>query len=329
MDKNSEEKIPEEVTTEEISSALKRAEVYISRSIYVSNHLLEYHPADAAVLFSHAKQLNITMPPHLRERIEEFLVGEFSSDYERLPFKNIITGFSYLLLTGYDLEKLSTIVEYIFSFQNENGGLGSYKGDVGRIPNTGEFLSSILSRKYENEAVFKTFKDNILKACNFVICEWEKDFSSHIALSHKGAYVVGTLLKGVDMEVRIPHLCDTIRSAVEALLDMQLDNGSWTFLPKMSMKRVKLASSAPNITALVICSLCDAYLKEKSMNPPLLGEELSEKVLNSIKKGCKYISSSQTPYGFWYAHSIAESSFITGECALALKKSLEVLRDGQ
>lgn len=329
MGKNSEEiatkeVIPEEITPEKIIPSLERAEVYLARSIYVSDHLLEYHPADAAVLFSHAKHLNITMPPRMEEKVEKFILEQFSTNYENLPFKNLVPGLSYLLLRGCELENLSYIVEYIFSFQNEKGGIGSYKGDVGRIPNTAGFLSSLLSEKHVNGSVFKEYEDRILKACNFIVYEWNKDFSSGMAVSHKGAYVVGTLLKCLHLNLKVQDLADSIKNAVKALLDLQLDNGSWTYLPKMSKKRIKLASSSPNITALALYSLCDVYLKEKST---LLGE-LSETVYNAIKEGCTYLCKSQTAFGFWYAHSIAESNVIAGECALALKRSLEVLRDG-
>lgn len=333
MKKNSDEiaseETIEEITPERILLTLKSAEKYVARSIYISSHLLEYHSADAAVLFSHANLLNITVPSHIEEKVEEFLFKDLNNNYKNLPFKNLVSGFFYLLLRGYELSKLRSTVEHIFSFQRESGGIGAYKGDIGRIPHSSEFLSPILCEKYENEAVFRTYKPRILKACTFIIDEWNKDYSHGIAVPHKGAYVVSTLSKVVDMHLDVPSSVDTIQNAVEVLLDLQLDNGAWTYLPKMSMKRVKLASSVPNMTALAMRALCDIYMREKSTDAPILEKEQLKPIYDAVKNGCKYLRKTHTAYGFWYAHSIAESTHITGESAIALKKSLGVLRDGQ
>jgi hypothetical protein len=318
-----------DVTPERILSTLKSAEKYIARSIYVSSHLLEYHSADAAVLFSHANLLNITVPPYMEEKVEEFLFKDLSGNYENLPFKNLVSGFFYLFLRGYTLEKLESTVERIFSFQHESGGIGAYKGDIGRIPHTAEFLSPILCKKHVNDPVYRKYNPRVVTACRFIIDEWNKDYSHGIAVPHKGAYVVSTLSKGVDLQFDVPGSEDTIRIAVETLLDLQLDNGAWTYLPKMSMKRVKLASSVPNMTALAMRALCDAYMREKSTDIPILKKEVLPTIYGAVKKGCEYLLKTHTAFGFWYAHSIAESTHITGESALALKKSLGVLRDGK
>lgn len=314
------------INTEEIVLVLNRAEVFIIRTIYATKHLMDYHPGDVSSLVCHARNLNITIPPHIEENIEDFLLRELSHNLRHMPFQNTVSGISYLLLKGCELERLRNAVEYIFSFQNENGGIGSYEGDVSRIPNTGMFLSTILSKKYENEGIFGIYENQILKACNFLINEWTKDASQGNALPQKGALVLDTLLKCLDLNLEIHDLNHMIRNAVEIITEMQNENGAWTFLSKRTKNRVKLELSAPNITAMVMCSLCDVYLKEKSIDTPILSKGLSGNLFNAIKKGSTYLCETQTKFGFWHAHSNGELFFIAGKGALALKKTLEVLK---
>ncbi len=310
---------------DEIATVLKRAKIFIAHSIYQYIPHIDYHPMDVAALVYYANSLDITVPPQVEEKTEKFLSGEIGNNYDKMPIREIFWGISYLLVKGYSLEQLSGPIKHVLSFQNENGGIGFYEGDVSRIPGTGWLLSTILSKKYENESIYKTHGDSILKAANFLVDEWTKDVSIGHALSYKGAYVLKSLLGCADLNIKARNLEDTIKHTVEILLDMQIENGSWTFLLKQSDSRISSALSAPHITSRVMLSLCGAYQRENNGATAILGKDLLDGILSAIEKGAKYLCETQFELGFWYAHDAGELAVINGQCALALKDVLEVL----
>ncbi len=316
-----------EIGIEEVGSVLKKTELFLSRLIFLSRHLIEDHAADMCVLVYHANRVGITVPPYIEEEIEKYLLKDLDSNYRKLPYRNTMWGTSYLLSRGYELERLSKVIEHAFSLQNEYGGIGSYEGDVGRIPNTSMLMSAILSKDHVHTPIFKTYETRILKACNFLVHEWKKDASVGNALAYKGAHVTETLLKCLDLNLKMENITDALKYTVGIVLDMQLKNGAWTFLAQKSTKRIGIELAVPNITAIVMVPLCELYIREKKGNKITLDEKLSETVFTAIKEGTKYLCETQTELGFWYAHSSEELSFITGRCALALKKGLEVLRN--
>jgi hypothetical protein len=312
---------------DDIRSALNRAKMFITRLIFAYRSFTDYHTDDFSVLIYRATCLNITIPPYIEEKVKKFLLRSLDSDHERLSFQDTMVGVSYLLLKGHKPEKLNDILDHIFSFQNEDGGIGTQKGDISRIPNTGHFMTLVLSRDYLDEETFRVYEPRIVKACNFLIDEWNKDVSQHCALSYKGTHVLNTLQKCQDVNLEIPNLHTETIKTVEVLLDMQLENGSWSFLPKKTDKRILRELPAPNTTASVLLSLCGAYLKEK--HTPIVGRERSKNLFEAIGKGSTYLCNTQTEPGFWYAHDAGELSSITAQSALALKKCLEVYKNEQ
>lgn len=310
---------------DEIKTILKRSKIFIAHSIYQYIPHIDYHPMDVAALIYYSNCLDITVPPQVEEKTEKFLSGEILNNYKKMPIREIFWGISYLLVKGYTLEQLKGPIEHVLSFQNENGGIGFYEGDVSRIPGTGWLLSTILYKKYENESLYKVNRDKILKAADFLVDEWNKDVSIGHALSYKGAYVLTSLLGCADLNI-IPHdMEDTIKRTVEILLDMQSKNGSWTFLLKQSDSRISSALSVPHITSRVMRSLCRAYQTETNSTTPILGKDLLSDVVGALEKGAKYLCDTQFELGFWYAHDAGELAVINGQCAMAMKEVLEVL----
>lgn len=310
---------------DEITSVLKRTKIFIAHSIYQYIPHIDYHPMDVAALVYYANCLDITVPPQVEEKTEKFLSEEVGHNYSKMPIREIFWGISYLLVKGYTLEQLSGPIKHVLSFQNENGGIGFYEGDVSRIPGTGWLLSTILSKKYENESLYKTHRDKILKAADFLVDEWTKDVSIGHALSYKGAYVLTSLLGCADLNLTPHDLEDTITRTVGILLDMQSENGSWTFLLKQSDSRISSALSVPHITSRVMLSLCGAFQRENNGTTAILGKDLLDGVVGAIERGAKYLCETQFELGFWYAHDAGELAVINGQCALALKEVLEVL----
>ena len=229
----------------EIGTVLDRTKVFIAHSIYQYIPHIDYHPMDVAALVYYAICLDIAVPIKVEERTEEFLFGEISRNYSKMPAREIFWGISYLLEKGHSLDELSGAIHHIFSFQNENGGIGFYEGDVSRIPGTGWLLSTILSEKHENGTMQETLEDKIQKAATFLVNEWVKDVSIGHALSYKGAYVLTSLLGCVDFDIEVKDLHETIKETVKILLDMQSGDGSWTFLLKQSDPRISSALSSP------------------------------------------------------------------------------------
>ncbi|MBU7014530.1 MAG: hypothetical protein HXS52_00355 [Theionarchaea archaeon] len=316
------------IDVREIVIALRRAKIFIARIIYTHRNLLEYYPAHISALFCYARLLDIVVPRDIDESFEKFMLENLNRNYERMSFLDIFWGISYFSLKGYGSGKLSEFIEQIFSFQNENGGIGSHRGDIGRIPHTGRFLTALLSTEYESEDLFKSHEQKILKACDFLITEWSKDVSSGNALSHKGAAVLSGLSKCSEVNLGIQGLDQQIVDTIRVLLDLQIQNGAWTFLTKQTDDRISLELSAPNITAMVVRSLSEAYLKEKGNEAPKMSEELSRDVLLAIERGSKYLCETQSEFGFWPASNSGDLSVFAGESALALKPALEVLEDG-
>lgn len=311
--------------TKEITETLKKAKIFIAHSIFQYIPHIDYHPMDVAALVYFANRLDITIPPHVGEKTEKFLSNEIGHNYGKMPIREIFWGISYLLAKGYNLDQLRGPVENVLSFQNKNGGIGFYQGDVSRIPGTGWLLSAILSKEYENSDIYKANKERILDAADFLVDEWTKDVSIGHALSYKGAYVLTSLLGCVDLNLKPHDLEDTIERTVEILLDMQIENGSWTFLLKQSDSRISQALSAPHITARVMLSLCGAYLRETNGTTALLGKDLLDRIVDAVEKGARYLCETQNELGFWYAHDAGELAVINGQCALALEGALEVL----
>jgi hypothetical protein len=309
----------------EVGTVLDRTKVFIAHSIYQYIPHIDYHPMDVAALVYYAICLDIAVPTKVEERTEKFLFGEISRNYSKMPAREIFWGISYLLEKGHSLDELSGAIHHIFSFQNENGGIGFYEGDVSRIPGTGWLLSTILSEKHENGTMQKTLENKIQKAATFLVDEWVKDVSIGHALSYKGAYVLTSLLGCVDFDIKVKDLHETIKETVKILLDMQSKDGSWTFLLKQSDPRISSALSSPHITARVMLSMCRAYKKEKNGTITVLGEKFSEEILNAIKRGAQFLCETQSELGFWYAHDAGELAVINGQGALALQAALEVL----
>ncbi|MBU7022620.1 MAG: hypothetical protein HXS40_00510 [Theionarchaea archaeon] len=310
--------------TQEIGSALKKSKIFIAHSIYQYIPHIDYHPMDVAALAYYATCLDITIPPKVEQKTEQFLLKEIRKNYAKMPMREIFWGLSYLLVKGHTLSELSGPIEHIFSFQNESGGVGFYQGDVSRIPGTGWLLSTILSEDHKGEKIYETHKEKILKAANFLVDEWTKDVSIGHALSYKGAYVLTSLLRcqGVGLEPK--NLKDTVNQTVDILLDMQIENGSWTFLLKQSDKRISFSLSAPHITSRVMLSLCEAYQRDNDSSG-MVDEAALDRTITAIENGSIYLCETQNELGFWYAHDAGELAVINGQCSLGLKEALEVL----
>ena len=306
-------------------SILNKVKIFIAHSIFQYIPHIDYHPMDIAALIYYANTLDITVPPKVKKRTREFLSREIGQNYGEMPIREILWGVSYLLMEGYTLEELSDPIKHVFSFQNRNGGIGFYRGDVSRIPSTGWLLSTILSEKFKNDALYVTQKEAILKAANFLVDEWTKDVSLGHALAYKGAYVLSSLLGCRIVDLNAHDADRTIRHTLEILLNMQIENGSWTFLLKQSNSRISVALSSPYITSQVMLSLCRAHQSERIHTANILTKDQLEMVLGTVDKGAEYLCETQHELGFWYAHNAGELAVINGQCALALKEALEVL----
>lgn len=310
---------------ERIFAVLNKVKIFIAHSIFQYIPHIDYHPMDIAALIYYANALDITIPPQIKRKTREFLSKEIECNYSEMPFREILWGISFLLMEGYTLEELSDPIKHVFSFQNKNGGIGFYKDDVSRIPSTGWLLSTILSEKFKNDNLYVVQREAILKAVNFLADEWTKDVSLGHALAYKGAYVLTSLLGCRDVDLDEYNAENTVAHTIETLLDMQTENGSWTFLLKQSDSRISVALSSPHITSQVMLSLCKAHCSERSRAQSILTTTQLKMIVGAVEKGTEYLCETQHELGFWYAHNAGELAVINGQCALALREALEVL----